>query len=397
MPMLSRRHMLSSMAASALSFGAVNAAFAAVPGERRFVFVLLRGAMDGLAAVPAYGDPDYAGLRGGLALSKTGAVPLLDLDGFFGLHPALTNLKAAFDAKELAVFHNICSPYRDRSHFDGQNVLEGGGAKPNQRHDGWLNRALYSLGAKTPLSALAVAPTPPLVLTGKAAVTSWMPDHLPEPDEAYFARVAGLYANDKQLSEALARAMMLRAQAKAAMDDPAGNAKPKTDLLPLFQGAGKLLAMESGPRVAVLDPSGWDTHINEGAGDGQLARRLAVLDGALAAMKDALGPVWSKTAIVVATEFGRTVKVNGSGGTDHGTGSAAFLLGGAVKGGAVHAEWAGLKPEVLQDGRDLPARSDLRSLFKAVLGDHMGISRRALESAVFPGSAEAKTIRGLIA
>ena len=396
--MITRRHILSTMtAAGAMSVwdGSLSSAFAAVPGERRFVFVILRGALDGLAAVPAYGDPDYAGVRGGLALARTGANPLLDLDGFFGLHPALVNLKSYYDAKQAAVFHAICTPYRNRSHFDGQNVMETGGTAPNLMHDGWLNRALTAMGGKR--QAIAVAPTPPLVLTGKARATSWMPDTLPEPDESYFARVAALYDGDKVLGASLQSAMALRAQSRAAMDDPASKQKPKADLIPLFQGAGRLLAMADGPRIAVLDASGWDTHINEGAGDGQLARRLSALDSALDAMKAALGAAWNQTAIVVATEFGRTVKPNGSGGTDHGTGGAAFLLGGAVAGGTVHAEWMGLKPEALKDGRDLPARSDLRALFKTVLADHMGVPRAALNGSVFPESGTAKAFKGLIA
>ncbi|MDR3525805.1 MAG: DUF1501 domain-containing protein [Rhizomicrobium sp.] len=391
--MITRRNMLTMTAALSVCGG--SAAFAAVPGEQRFVFVILRGALDGLAAVPPYGDADYASVRGGLAMAKTGTNPLLDLDGFFGLHPALINLKSYYDAKQLAVFHNICTPYRDRSHFDGQNVIETGGLVPNRFHDGWLNRALVAMGAKK-VEALAVAQTPPLVLTGKARATSWMPDTLPEPDEAYFARVQALYAGDKELGPSLTSALMLRAQSKAAMDDPASKQKVKVDLVPLFAGAGRLLAGQ-GPRVAVLEASGWDTHINEGAGEGQLARRLSALDAGIDAMKQALGPAWSKTAVVIATEFGRTVKPNGSGGTDHGTGGAAFLLGGAVAGGQVHAEWMGLKPEALQDGRDLPPRSDMRALFKSVLAEHMGLSRAALNTSVFPDSGGAKAFKGLIA
>lgn len=398
--MITRRNILSTMAAAgALSVwdSPLSAAFAAAPGDHRFVFVILRGALDGLSAVPPYGDPDYAPIRGGIALSKTGTTPLHDLDGFFGLNPALVNLKSYYDAKQLIVFHNICTPYRDRSHFDGQNVMETGATTPNAMHDGWLNRALTAVGSKNGLEALAIAPTPPLVLTGKARVTSWMPDTLPEPDDAYFARVQALYAKDKTLGGALQSALALRAQAKAAMDDPSGKQKAKVDLIPLFQGAGRLLAAPEGPRVAVLDASGWDTHVNEGAGDGQLARRLSALDSALDAMKAALGPAWNQTAIVVATEFGRTVHVNGNGGTDHGTGGAAFLLGGAVSGGRVEAEWMGLKPAVLKDGRDLPARTDLRAVFKTVLAEHMGVPRRALNGSVFPESAEAKPFKGLIA
>lgn len=399
--MTTRRNILRTMAAAgALSIwdAPLQAAFAAVPGDRRLVVVILRGALDGLAAVPPYGDPDYASVRGVLALSKDGANPLHDLDGFFGLHPALSNFKSYYDAKQLVVFHNICSPYRDRSHFDGQNVLETGTTAPNQLQDGWLNRALTAMGWRAGVHALAVAQTPPLILSGKAAATSWMPDVLPEPDDEFLGRVQALYTDDPTLENALASALALKAQAKSAMDDPTVKQKGYgAGLAPLFAGAGRLLAVPEGPRVAVLDASGWDTHFNEGAGDGQLARRLQALDAAMDAMKGALGPAWQKTAVVIATEFGRTVHPNGSGGTDHGTGGAAFLLGGAVAGGAVHADWTGLTQAALRDGRDQPAKSDLRALFKSVLADHMAVSRKALDGEVFPDSGAARPIAGLIA
>jgi uncharacterized protein (DUF1501 family) len=396
--MTTRRSILKSMtAAGALSLwdAPFRYAFASVPTERRFVMVILRGALDGLAAVPPHGDKDYASVRGQLAISNSH-----DIDGFFGLHPALTNVKAMVDAKEAAVFHNICSPYRDRSHFDGQNVLETGGAGPHILQDGWLNRALVPMGLADGSHALAVAQTPPLLLSGRAQATSWMPASLPAPDEDFLERLRVLYANDPRLLGALNSAIDMQRAAANAMDDP--SIKPGMggagygNLAPLFQGAGKLLAAADGPRVAVLDAGGWDTHFNEGAGEGQLSRRLQALDAALDALKTSLGPAWSKTAVVMATEFGRTAHPNGSSGTDHGTGGAAFLLGGAVNGGAVHAEWTGLSPSALLDGRDQPPRTDLRALFKGVLAEHMGVSNGALQSAVFPDSGSVAPLRQLI-
>jgi len=398
----SRRALLKTLAASAalcLWDAPLRFAFASVPGDRRMVFVILRGAVDGLAAVPPHGDKDYAAIRGQLALTTNGATPLHDLDGMFGLHPALANLKAMYDARELIAFQNICSPYRDRSHFDGQNVLETGAVKPHAIGDGWLNRALTPMGLGDGVHALAVAQTPPLLLTGPARATSWMPAQLPTPDAAFLARVKLLYARDAVLSQSLDDALSLQSAAMIASDDPSdkkagpGNA---ANLNPLFAGAGRLLAADNGPRVAVLDISGWDTHINEGAGDGALARRLAALDGGLDALKTALGPNWSKTAVVMATEFGRTARPNGNGGTDHGTGGASFLLGGAVAGGHVHAEWTGLSNAALQDGRDQPARTDLRALFKGVLAEHMGVPASALSGAVFPDSGTVAPMTGLI-
>ena len=311
-------------------------------------------------------------------------------------------MKGLYDAKELVVFQNICSPYRDRSHFDGQNVLESGGTSPHLLQDGWLNRALAPMGMATGDHALAIAQSPPLMLMGPARTTSWMPAVMPAPDEVFLNQVRALYAHDAVLKQSLNSALALQAQAQNAMDDPsskmAGALKGGYgNLTPLFQGAGRLLAAKNGPRVAVLDASGWDTHVNEGTADGQLSRRLSALDAAIDAMKTAMGPdVWSKTAVVMATEFGRTVHPNGNSGTDHGTGGAAFLFGGAVAGGKVEAEWVGLSPANLKDGRDQPARSDLRSLFKGVLAEQMGVSNAALNGAVFPDSAGGRRFKGLV-
>lgn len=403
--MITRRSILrTSLSAGALTLwdAPIRLAFANVPTDRRFVVVILRGALDGLAAVPPYSDPNYKSVRGQLALDTTGTAALHDLDGHFGLHPSLINMKSMWDAKELVVFHNVSSPYRDRSHFDGQNVLETGGTGPHVLSDGWLNRALKPMGLADGDNALAIAPTPPLMLSGASKATSWMPQVMPEPDGAFLERVRTLYAHDQVLASALNRALETSAIADAAMDDKPMNADKMAkayaglgDLTPLFKGAGRLLADNSGPRIAVFDVSGWDTHVNEGAGDGQLARRLRALDQGLDAFKTALGPAWDKTAIVMATEFGRTVAPNGNGGTDHGTAGAAFLLGGAVQGGIVEAEWVGLDPSVLEDGRDQPPRTDQRSVFKAALADHMAIARRDLEGTVFPDSGSIAPITGL--
>jgi uncharacterized protein (DUF1501 family) len=396
MTMLDRRSILrTGLVASALSVwdAPLRFAFANAPTDRRLIVVILRGALDGLAAVPPHGDSDYKFVRGALALDTTGINALHDLDGQFGLHPALVNMKTMWDAKELVVFHNIASPYRDRSHFDGQDVLENGGTGPHALNDGWLNRALKPMQADDGHSAIAIASSPPLMLAGGAKVSSWMPAALPQPDVEFLARVRALYANDPVLSASLDSALSTEAQADAAMDDKPAMAGPNPskgetygNLMPLFTGAGKLLAREDGPRVAVLEASGWDTHVNEGAGDGQLARRLRALDTALDSLKSTLGPAWKKTAVVMATEFGRTVAPNGNGGTDHGTAGAAWLFGGAVHGGMVRAEWVGLKPAVLKDGRDLPPRTDMRTLFKGVLSDHMHVARRDLDTVVFPDS-----------
>ena len=181
--------------------------------------VILRGALDGLAAAPPHGDKDYAAVRGQLALQTSGAGALHDLDGFFGLHPSFANLKTLYDNKQLVVFHNICSPYRDRSHFEGQNVLELGGIQPHLLQDGWLNRALQPMGITNGDRALAVAQTPPLMLSGKVQTGSWMPAVMPAPDELFLNQVRALYANDAVLKESLSNALALQAASQNAMDD----------------------------------------------------------------------------------------------------------------------------------------------------------------------------------
>jgi uncharacterized protein (DUF1501 family) len=401
--MTTRRSILKTMSAAgalALWDAPFRFAFANVPTDRRLVVVILRGALDGLAAVPPHGDKDYASVRGVLALDAHDGTSLHDLDGFFGLNPGLSNVKTLYDAKEAILFHNICSPYHDRSHFEGQNCLETGGSAPHMMNDGWLNRALQPMGLDNGTGAVAIEQSPPLMLTGKMRATSWLPAAAPEHDDAFLKKVRALYGDDPTLASSLEGGITMQQEAQTQSDDP-GLKNPRFkasygNLTPLFHGAGKLLAAPDGPRVAVLDASGWDTHINEGTGDGQLARRLQSLDQGIAEMKTALGPVWKKTAVVMATEFGRTVHPNGAGGTDHGTGTAAFLLGGAVAGGHVRAEWVGLKPGVLKDGRDQPARTDLRALFKGVLAEHMGVSQAALQSSIFPDSGNVVPMKGLI-
>ncbi len=405
--MLTRRYFFRAGAACGalvIAGGRARLAFASLPDDRRFVVVILRGALDGLAAVPAHGDPDYAAVRGSIALPKNGPGAPIDLDGLFGLHPSLHNLANLFQEKELTVFHNASTPYRDRSHFEAQNVLETGSASPHLLQDGWLNRALAPLGLDTGRGALAVSSSPPLLLDGSARVTSWLPPTRPMPDEDFLTRVAALYERDAVLHDGLKEALETR-EAGGAMVHEMGRTRPARPgagttanggIAMLMEGAGKILGTANGPRVAMFDISGWDTHFNQGAGDGQLARRLQALDEGIAALKQSLGDVWKKTVVVAASEFGRTVHANGTGGTDHGTAGVVFLLGGAVAGGKIHADWMGLKPAVLRDGRDLPAKLDTRSVFKAVLADHLGIPKPVIENSVFPDSASAIPRDGLI-
>ncbi len=371
-------------------------AFADADTDSRFVLVILRGALDGLAAVPAYGDGNYARQRGELALAAADH----KLDGTFALHPALATLHERYRAQELVVFHAAATPYRERSHFDGQDLLEYGTPTAAAR-DGWLNRALPELPLtktrSTDQLALALAQNVPLVLRGSARVGSWAPSRLPEADSDTLQRIADLYSTDPYFASRLQVA--LASEAIAGESQMGGVAKPRRDPLNAISdtasAAGKFLAAADGPRIAVIEASGWDTHSNQGAESGQLANRLRGLDRGLAALQAALGPAWKDSAVLVVTEFGRTVAVNGTRGTDHGTATCAFLVGGVVAGGRVVADWPGLTAGALYEGRDLQPTLDLRSVFKGVLAGHLGISEPALEERVFPDSRQAKTMTGL--
>jgi uncharacterized protein (DUF1501 family) len=404
----------------------------------RFVLVILRGAVDGLAAVPPYGDRDYAGLRGEFALRAPGSPgAALPLDGFFGLHPSLSFMQQCYAARELTVFHALASPYRERSHFDGQDVLENGSPRPHGLQTGWLNRALAQLPAPSGREAgVALGQNVPLVMRGPAGVTSWSSSRLAALDEDTLARITDLYAADELLSSRLADALAANAIASeegaeplmgsAPARDMAANATPQVQPAPaqaasaqkgaapapasstppgppgagryaeVVRAAAAFLRQKDGPRVAVFDTTGWDTHANEGAAEGQLAGRLAALDTGLATMKEELGPGWQDTAVLLITEFGRTAAINGTRGTDHGTAAAAFLLGGAVAGGRVIADWPGLTARALYEGRDLAPTLDLRAVLKGLLEEHLSVPSRALERTVFPDSAGARPLRGLL-
>jgi uncharacterized protein (DUF1501 family) len=367
--------------------------FADVATDARFVLILLRGALDGLAAVPAHGDGAYAAKRGALAITA----PQLKLDGLFALHPSLAHLHERYQSKELIVFHAVASPYRERSHFDGQDLLENGTSTPKAAHDGWLNRALPLLPAAkqraTDRIALALAQNVPLVLRGNERVGSWAPSRLPEADSDTLQRIAELYSTDEYFASRLQSALAADGVAGEGMS--AGRRDPLSALNTVAAAAGKFLAAADGPRIAVLEAGGWDTHANQGAERGQLANRLRGLDQALDSLRIALAGAWTKSAVLVVTEFGRTVAVNGTAGTDHGTATCAFLAGGAVAGGRVVTDWPGLASSSLHEGRDLRPTLDVRSIMKGVLAAHLRATESGLEERVFPASRAAPPLGGL--
>jgi len=367
--------------------------------DPRLVVVILRGALDGLATVAPIGDPDYAGLHGSIALRSDGPNAALMLDSFFGLHPAMTEFARMYRAKQAAVIHAVATSYRERSHFDGQDVLESGFAGPGRVQSGWLNRALEALPrGERVTSALAVGPTTPLVLRGAAPTVSWAPVALPQAADDTAMRLIDLYQHrDPALSSALRQGLQLEKVAKGDDMKPKPGFNGIGAMRQVARGAAKLMAADDGPRIAALAFDGWDTHANEGGPVGRLAQLLGGLDGALAEFESGLGERWRDTVIVIATEFGRTARINGTEGTDHGTGTLALLAGGAVRGGRVISDWPGLKPADLYQGRDLAPTTDLRAVMKGVLHAQFGIAERVLAENVFPDSAAAKPMQGLVA
>jgi uncharacterized protein (DUF1501 family) len=418
-----RRRFLLGAGALAANAALPNVLFAHTGGSARLVVVILRGALDGLAAVPPCADPNYAGLHRELAIAAPGVADgALALDNTFGLHPSFAFLHERYVVGEVVVFHAVASPYRDRSHFDGQNVLENGLTKPLGSADGWLNRALAALPRGTGHDAeraVAISQNVPLILRGDVPVISKSPQATPDVDEELLARLADLYSKDDWFSARLSEAVQterladeggfpadpqamtepLRPSAQPAMTAPQNTAvKPAAPdrVSGVARMAASLMRSERGPEVAVIEAGGWDTHANQGGAKGALAQRLMGLDKALRALKDELGPLWPQTAVLVVTEFGRTAAMNGTRGTDHGTGGCAFLAGGAVRGGRVIADWPGLARTALLDNRDLRPTLDLRSIFKAVLDEHMRVDAKTLATRIFPASSGARPLQGLI-
>jgi uncharacterized protein (DUF1501 family) len=380
--------------------------------DPRLLVIVLRGALDGLGAVAPVGDPDWIGLRGDLALVLDGKPPALPLDAFFALNPAMPNLHRLYKAQQATIVHATATPYRERSHFDGQDILESGIARPGAVDTGWLNRALMALASDGQVDlrgsrALGVGAVTPLVVRGRAPVLSWVPQRLLPASDDTQARLLDLYQHtDPRLAAALEARIRLAAlgpttASETSMRDGASLAPPGIAAVRAYfaEAAGtaaRYLAKPDGPRVGAVGFVGWDTHINEGAAAGQLANLLSALDGALAAIETNMGAAWRETVVAVITEFGRTARINGTNGTDHGTGTVAFLAGGALRGGRVVADWPGLKAAQLYEARDLAPTTDLRAVLKGLLRDHLRVDERVLASTVFPDSTDVAPIAGLV-
>jgi uncharacterized protein (DUF1501 family) len=397
-----RRNVLVAAAGAGLTLQVLSGrALAAPQGAKKLIVVICRGGMDGMSVSPPVGDPDYAGLRGPLALGGEA----LKLDGTFALNPALSSVHALAQAGEARIAPAVATPDRARSHFEAQDVLETGGGGVYATSSGWLNRAVESLSAHRKVAALSVGATAPLILRGKVQAASWSPGRTVDAQARLPTLLQDLYKDDPLLGPALARGLETEAMAQAAMTNlpaPAEGAAmaPAAQLRQGRDAARTLgatlagfMTAPGGPEVAALSLDGFDTHAGQA---GQLTTRLTYLDALLDGVHTGLGPAWKDTVVVVATEFGRTARVNGTGGTDHGTASTALLLGGALKPGGIVGDWPGLKPAALYENRDLFPALDMRGLFKGVLAEHMGVDRAALDTTVFPNSAGVKPVMGLV-
>ena len=446
---LSRRSAL--IAASGLGLSVTflgRQAFAASEGEmakRKLVVFICRGAMDGLSVSPPIGDANYAALRGSIVIPGFGQTDgALKLDETFGLHPKLQAVHALALKGQARIAPAVATPDRARSHFEAQDVLETGVPETENNGSGWLNRAMEVLSAQRRVSALSVGAQAPLILRGRLQAASWSPGGYKDRDARLPAILTDLYAGDPLLSPALASGRQTEAMAKIATAMPAADPLAADPTMASASGTPDAMAMQpaamqpagapaapgaqtpqgygaqygqqaldaarkigttlanfmtepTGPQIAAVSIDGFDTHANQGGADGQLANRLRGLDAVLDGLSTGLGPEWNNTVVVVATEFGRTARINGTKGTDHGTASTALVLGGSLKRGGIIGDWPTLQEAKLFENRDTAPTMDMRALFKGVLAEQLGVDRRALDTTVFPNSADVAPATGIMA
>ena len=373
---MTRRHFLAAASAATTLSLWPRIAHAAEGRDTRLLVVLLRGGLDSLHAVIPVSDPHHARLRAALAAEGGQR-----LDADFALHPAMPFSHTLYARREWLPVVAVAPPYRQRSHFEAQDNLENGSGASGGASTGWLNRCVAALPTSR---ALSVSTVMPLILRGAADASTWSPPLQEEVNPILLQRLQTLYAADPHLAQPFGQA--IEAQGMQA----GGNV---ARLPQAMAAAARFMAAPEGPRIGFVENAGWDTHAQQVP---VLARKLAELDQGLRQFHDGIGAAWSRTVVMVVTEFGRTAAVNGTSGTDHGTGTVAMLAGGAVAGGRVAGDWPGLAPAQLNEGRDLRATTDLRSVFKGVVGDHLGVARAALDVRVFPGSADVAAMTGLL-
>jgi uncharacterized protein (DUF1501 family) len=431
---LTRRSALAAAAGIGVSISFLGRqAFAAADGElsrRRLVVIVCRGAMDGLSVSPPVGDPDYHGLRGEIAIAGFGQPGgALQLDQTFGLHPKLETVHALALKGQARIAPAVATPDRARSHFEAQDVLESGSSVVYGASSGWLNRSMEALGPRK-IEAISVGAQAPLILRGKVRAASWSPGGYKDRDSRLPGILADLYAHDPLLGPALASGLETETMAKAATASEAAMAaqpvmtpasmmtaapmsQPNPDATArAYAQAGRtgaeaarklgttladFMTQPDGPQIAAISIDGFDTHANQGNAEGQLANRLAYLDAVIDGLSTGLGPEWNNTVVVAATEFGRTARINGTKGTDHGTASTALVLGGGLQRGGIIGDWPTLQQARLFENRDTAPTMDMRGLFKGVLAEQLGVSRRALDTVVFPDSAGVAPVVGILA
>lgn len=380
-----RRQFVKLCGAGLATFCLPSLSFAAAATEQRFIFIIQRGAADGLNTVIPYADPDYKRLRGALAIEE---ITDSRLDSLFALHPSLVTANRLYQQQQALFVHAVASAYRERSHFDGQNVLESGGTRAYQLRDGWLNR-LLGLLPPSQNEAIAFSPTIPLALRGHYQVDAYASAKLPQPSDDLLLRVGQLYSNDAQLHAAWESAMQVEHMTDKGMQGQ-NSQQPEA----LGKLVGDFLSRPDGPRIAMLETGGWDTH---SAQNNRLSKQLSDLDKLIASLQTALGDHWQQTLIIIATEFGRTAAANGTGGTDHGTGAAMLAFGGALPtisarnrqwaAGKVIADWPGLKDSQLYQGRDLQPTLALDRAITALVSAHYGLEPGNVSRTLFPVSS----------
>jgi len=395
--MFNRREVLKGAAASAavISLPGVRLRVAhAATGEQRLAVLILRGGLDGLSVVPPYGDSTYYDVRPRIAVpspDKPGGS--LDLDGQFGLNRALSPIYPIFRQGELLFMHAVGAQHHTRSHFDAQDLLENGTARPHGTDIGWLNRVLDVVTPRDVKRGLALGHTVPLLIRGPTPVRTWSPGFLPKVEEDFLDRLSMLYSHDELFRNAFTEGRESADIAGMTNPKAARKAARGKAFGVMAAQAGTLLGATDGPTIATLESTGWDTHVNQ---VGSLKNQLGDLARGLVAFRENIGTAWNNTVLVAVSEFGRTIEENGSRGTDHGTGGIALLMGGGVVGGRVAGNWPGLVPKARFEGRDLMPTTDVRGLFKGLLRDHLGVSEEALEEVIFPGSSIAAPYEGLI-
>lgn len=392
--MRTRRQFLGLAASGAAWSMLPQSAFASTSGSKdpRFLTIVLRGALDGLAAVAPIGDPHYADLREGFNLTGEHVLPL---DNLFALNANMPNFGKLYRDKDALVVQAVGTSYRNRSHFDGQDVLESG-LNRTGGSSGWLNRAtshLMSEKRARPNHAVSLGYTAPLIMQGDAPVMSWAPQVLNQPSEDTINRILGLY---EQSEPELAALLRQGAAMDVGMEKSKYSARSNQRFMAELSQTIQFFKDPEGPRVAALSSDGWDTHSAQNPVEGKLSDLLSDLDAGIGLLRQELAPIWDDMVIAIVTEFGRTVRINGTAGTDHGNGSAAFLMGGAVKGGKVVADWPGLDERSLFEGRDLMPTTPINSVFKGILRDHLGVEKKALAQTVFPDSGDIPPLDGLI-